>query len=152
MARAAIDPFWTMNYVPAVLGGFLLGNPNNFVITNLFWFAFLLYVPSTPRKRLSRSLMLPLHVFYSLDLVAKGSVHLSRRTSKVATVLIWAQVGLVIIGEIVCLVLVGVDLHETAWRFFPLWAGSILIIPMVFYSVRCFFRASLICPTPSSHT
>lgn len=110
MARAAIDPFWTMNYVPAVLGAFLYGNPNNFVIGNLFWFAFIF-----------------------LELVGKGN--LSERTQKVAKYLIFGQTFLVLAGEIICLALVGAELHELAWRFFPLWAGSILIIPMFFYSV-----------------
>ena len=111
MVRACVDPFWTMNYVPAVLGAFLYGNPNNFVIGNLFWFAYIF-----------------------LDLVAKGN--LSPRISKVARYLLYFQTVMVVIGEVVCLILVGVDLHLIAWRFFPLWAGSILIIPMVFYSVR----------------
>jgi hypothetical protein len=111
MARSSVDPFWTMNYVPAVLGAFLYGNPNNFVVGSLFWFAYIF-----------------------LDLVGKGNLNPS--IVKAARYLIYFQVFLVVAGEIICLSLVGADLHELAWRFFPLWAGSILIIPMAFYSVR----------------
>eukprot|EP01122_Echinamoeba_exundans_P010645 TRINITY_DN4027_c0_g1_i1.p1 TRINITY_DN4027_c0_g1~~TRINITY_DN4027_c0_g1_i1.p1 ORF type:complete len:460 (-),score=38.64 TRINITY_DN4027_c0_g1_i1:23-1402(-) len=113
MARSSIDPFWTMNYVPAVLGAFLYGNPNNFVVGSLFWFAYIF-----------------------LDLVGKGNLNSS--IIKAARYLIFLQVFLVVAGEIICLALVGGDLHELAWRFFPLWAGSILIIPMAFYSVVLF--------------